>query len=247
MNTKTTTDAPDSTGTFFESGPPELARIMAALGAADWLTDAVALALIDECNVAGSLRPRSVVETLRACDFVVEGNDGEYYIRDEERAYFRARLREDRELFEQTHRTLLRLAETEGVQKPPYLTWKLGLAYHTTPLDPARGLQLYRECYTGVLSGKQRLLGLLAEQQRQEGFIPAGEPLPDFLRGVTCFHEKEWAKARDYLEAYSAAREGAAQADYEPFDRITERILPLVRERIQRAAENSREGDGHEA
>jgi tetratricopeptide (TPR) repeat protein len=185
--------------------PGGVVRALTALSAAVSLTDSLAVELVRECAPA-EYRPESVVDCLRMCDFVTTDN-GEWHIESSSRSFLLQRLREDKELAWAAH-DKLRLTAAIGqsgeapteVSLPKYLTWHLGLAYHTSVFDPLQGLEEYRRGFRNEYTREQWLLAKLAEEQQESGVLPADAVEPLFFRGMSFYRENMWQEAETYFK-----------------------------------------------
>jgi tetratricopeptide (TPR) repeat protein len=183
--------APESLVRFLEPAQ----RALTVLGTAVSLTDDVACLLIREC-APSEFEPDSIVRCLHNCDFVIERNS-EWHLAPAARRSLQTRLRQEEGLARQAHNLLLRIASQSSghIEVPSYLKSQVGLAYHTTAIDPDEGLRLYAGCYAPGLTGAAWLVGTLAEEQQEAGFLPATAIEPNYYRGLTAYLEGSWFEA----------------------------------------------------
>lgn len=193
---------PISFKAFLDSAPPPLVKTLGALSAAVALTDDVASILINECAPT-EFESDAVLKCLRFCDFIVTRN-GEWQIERATRRFLLDQLNSDKELRGRTHGALRRLSmkadpSYADVKIPAYLTWAVGLAYHTAATNPEDGLSIYKRAYTGQKTGDQWLLGVLSYEQQENGILPASAIEPRFYVGMTADREGRWRDAEKYL------------------------------------------------
>jgi hypothetical protein len=197
-----TPQTPDSLTAFLQSAPASVTKTLVVLSAAVSLTDDIASTLISDF-VPSNIDPESIISCLRMCDFVVERNS-EWHIEQSVRSFLLKELHKEPELTKAVHTTLQRIAQEAnpslaGDTVPAYLTWQIGLAYHTTVFNAEVGLNLYTESYTGKPTGDQWLLGVLSEEQQEHGFIPAQAIEPSFFRGMSAYQDGRWEEAESYF------------------------------------------------
>lgn len=166
-------------------------RSMAVLGAAASLTDDLAVYLL-EASGRGQEESRRLVSALHLCDFVVERNS-EWHLEADSRRYLNSQLMGNEELFTQSHRLLLQVAEGGSARSqvdeiPSYLLEGAGGAYHATFIDSDAGLPRYTLWALAPRSGHQWLAAQLAREQKSMGFT--GDSIEvDFLEGMLAYRE----------------------------------------------------------
>jgi tetratricopeptide (TPR) repeat protein len=234
---------PETLKVFLRTAPEMIVRSLTVLSAAVSLTDEVASLLLGQ-NISSRHEPKTIINCLRACDFIVEP-DGEWYIEPSARMFFIGQLRGEPGLEAEAHRALqnftLRDERKAGVPLPAYLSSKAGLAYHTAVADPDRGLEIYVEAYQEADESHnddaQWLLGVLAEEQQELGILPESAIEPAFFRGMTAYHEGQWQQAERYFSrvvrsdakrleiAYAAHLLGRILQQYRREDEEAERLF----------------------
>lgn len=211
---------------FWLCAPPQVRIAMQVAASAVYLTGETALLLVRAVLPEAKLDAALFVSCLRACDFSIEMNDDEFYIEERARRHGLRALRENPELWQTAHSTLLRLRLTEKIDLPSYLNKPVGLAYHTAALEPAKGLELYLQAVAPVHDGQQWLLGRLAEEQQEDGILPPTAIEPAFLRARTTMYEERWPDARAYLERVVSSKEDREEV------RAASRWLREIRDRF---------------
>lgn len=201
---------PVSLRAFLDSATEDVRRSLYCLSAAVSLTDEVAAGLISSC-VNTERASETIVRALRLCDFVVERNS-EWHLEPAARQFLLAVVLENDELFESAHNYLLDVCEDAdpghaGDTVPAYLTWPVGVAYHTTVFDSDEGLSIYSRAYGQQRRGEQWLSGVLAEEQQRQGFIPESAWQPAFFQGMNAYWERRWNEAKRYFERVAQTRE----------------------------------------
>ncbi|MCP4689519.1 MAG: tetratricopeptide repeat protein, partial [Desulfobacterales bacterium] len=187
--------------------PDGLRNVLQVLSAAVALTDDLARALLADMETGG-VSTASIIECLRDCDFVAETED-EWRFEKEARRHLLSRLETDPDLTKKAHAILRTLAADPppDIRLPAYLTWRLGLAYHTAVFDAREALELYLASYSPENTGKGWLLGILAEEQQKSGWLPAAAIEPAFFRGMSLYKEGRWEEAEGFLIRVSRSEE----------------------------------------
>lgn len=193
--------------TLYSEAPAIVKSAILALGAPVVLTDELAMAV---CRIAGMPEDDSaaLVASLHLTDFVVERNSEWHFSPDVRRALANT-LRKEPEVHAAVHTLLLGVLNDSPLERsggiPRYLQQSVGLAFHTTEIDPVAGLKRYAAAYKPILDGKQWLLGVLANEQQEYGVIAPDAIEPAFLRGMTLHLEGRMRDAEPYLRRVSGS------------------------------------------
>ena len=173
---------------MLESSSVPVRRALLSLGAAESLTDWVAVELASKAGLSAEQSVR-LVKGLHFADFVVERNS-EWHFAAAARSFLSASLQRDPGFWRRSHSLLAGLAasaqSSDAYEKlPVYLVNGVGKAFHTAAVSPEDGLHYYACLALGGRSGAQWLLGCLAVEQQTRGILPASAIEPPFIRAIT--------------------------------------------------------------
>ncbi len=192
---------PPSDLAVFLRADDDLRRGLAALSAAESLTDELAVELL---SLAGVKNPEAVIAALHMCNFVVERNS-EWHFAERARDYLQDLLRDEPELERLANARLLEIASSAQERRafaeiPRYLTETAGRAYHSAPFDAQAALAEYSRLALAAPARDQWLATRLADEQQQRGVLPASAIEVAFLRGMFHYRQRENSLALPWLQ-----------------------------------------------